>query len=153
MASQSAPWTLTFPSDLRQVVLARAFLEAVCEVCGLDRATTDAVVLAAHEAINNVIRHAHHDKPEAQLQIHCSLGADGLEIQLLDEGAPFDLSAVPHLDPAEMRVGGRGVFLMRKLMDELSCQPRGEGGNTLRMFKRCPGVPGPDAASENGRAG
>jgi anti-sigma regulatory factor (Ser/Thr protein kinase) len=36
-----------------------------------------------------------------------------------------------------LRIGGRGVFLMRALMDELSCQPRGEGGNTLRMFKRC----------------
>jgi serine/threonine-protein kinase RsbW len=137
MASQPAPWTLTLPSDLRQVVLARAFLEAVCEVCGLDRATTDAVVLAAHEAINNIIRHAHHNRPEAQLQIQCCIGSDGLEIILLDEGAPFDLASVPHLDPAEVRIGGRGVFLMRKLMDELSCQPRGECGNTLRMFKRC----------------
>ena len=93
MASQPAPWTLTFPSDLRQVVLARAFLEAVCEVCGLDRPTSDAIVLAAHEAINNVIRHAHHDKPHAQLQIQCALGPEGLEIHLLDEGAPFDLGA------------------------------------------------------------
>jgi len=137
MASQPAPWSLTLPSDLRQVVLARAFLEAVCEVCGVDRATTDAVVLAVHEAVNNVIRHAHHDRPDAQVQIQCFLGADGLEIHLLDEAAPFDLASVPHLDPAEMRVGGRGVFLMRKLMDELSCHPRGEGGNTLRMVKRC----------------
>ncbi|HEX5273636.1 MAG TPA: ATP-binding protein, partial [Gemmataceae bacterium] len=60
------------------------------------------------------------------------------EILISDEGAPFDLASVPHLDPAEVRVGGRGVFLMRKLMDELSCLPRGERGNTLRMFKRCP---------------
>jgi len=138
MASQPAPWTLTLPSDLRQLTLARAFLEAVCEVCGLDRSATDAVVLAAHEAINNVIRHAHLNCPEAQLQIQCFLGPDGLEIHLLDEGEPFDLAAVPHLDPAdEVRVGGRGVFLMRKLMDELSCHPRGERGNTLRMVKRC----------------
>jgi anti-sigma regulatory factor (Ser/Thr protein kinase) len=137
MASQPAPWTLTFPSDLRQVVLARAFLEAVCEVCGLDRMTTDAVVLAAHEAINNVIRHAHHNRPDAQLQIQCCLGTDGLEVLLLDEGAPFDLASVPHLDPGEVRIGGRGVFLMRKLLDEVTCRPRGDRGNTLRMFKRC----------------
>jgi hypothetical protein len=26
---------------------------------------------------------------------------------------------------------------MRTLMDELSCQPRGERGNSLRMVKRC----------------
>ena len=63
--------------------------------------------------------------------------AEGVEIRLLDEGAPFDLSAVPVLNPAELRIGGRGVFLMRALMDELSCQPRGEQGNTLRMVKHC----------------
>jgi serine/threonine-protein kinase RsbW len=140
MGSQPPPWTLTFPSDLRQVVLARAFLEAICDVCGLDRATTDAVVLAAHEAINNVIRHAHQDCPDAQLQLQCYFSDHRLEIHLLDEGAPFDLASVPQLNPGEERVGGRGVFLMRKLMDELSCQPRGERGNTLRMVKRFAGA-------------
>jgi serine/threonine-protein kinase RsbW len=137
MTSESPLWTLTLPSDLRQLGLARAFVEAVCQVCGLDRRATDAVVLAANEAINNIIRHAHHERPEAKLQVQCCLRPDGLEIRLLDEGAPFDLTAVPHLDPGEIRIGGRGVFLMRALMDELSCQPRGEGGNTLRMVKRC----------------
>jgi anti-sigma regulatory factor (Ser/Thr protein kinase) len=153
MASQPAPWRLTLPSDLRQVVLARAFLEAVCEVCGVDRATTDAVVLAVHEAVNNVIRHAHHDRPDAQIEIRFYLGADRLEIHLLDEGAPFDLASVPHLDPAELRVGGRGVFLMRKLMDEVSCQPRGEGGNTLRMVKRCTYSPGGEVAPKRATPG
>lgn len=136
MASLRPPWALTLPSDLRQLMLARAFVEAICQVCGLDRITTDGIVLAVHEAINNVIRHAHHNRPEAKLEIHCYITADGLEIHLLDEGAPFDITTVPNLDPGELRIGGRGVFLMRKLMDELTCQPRCEGGNTLRMVKR-----------------
>ncbi len=97
-----------------------------------------AVVLAADEALNNIIRHAHQDRPDAVVHIQCFPGAGDIEIRLLDEGAPFDLSAVPDLDPGELRVGGRGVFLMRSLMDELTCQPRGEGGNTLRMVKRRP---------------
>ena len=140
MGSPGLVWTLTLPSDLRQLMLARAFMEAVCRVCGLDERTTDAVVLASHEAINNVIRHAHRNRPDAKLEIHCGLTPQGLEIRLLDEGEPFDLSAVPDLDPAEIRLGGRGVFLMRKLMDELSCEPRGERGNSLRMVKRCAGA-------------
>ena len=154
MASQTPPWTLTLPSDLRQLALARAFVEAVCQVGGLDRAATDAVVLAAHEAINNVIRHAHRNRPDATVQVQCFLGPDGLEIRLLDEGAPFDLAAVPHLDPGELRIGGRGVFLMRTLMDELSCQPRGDRGNTLRMVKRCPAcsaLPPAQKADTSGR--
>ena len=131
------PWCLTIPSDLRLLALARAFVEGVCHVAGLDEKATNAIVMATDEATNNVIRHAHCGHPEAPLQIQCFFCPEGIEVRLLDEGAPFDLAAVPHLDPAELRVGGRGVFLMRALMDELSCQPRGERGNTLRMVKRC----------------
>jgi anti-sigma regulatory factor (Ser/Thr protein kinase) len=137
MAPENRPWTLTIPSDPRLLPLARGFVEAVCDFAGFDRATTDAVVLAMHEAANNVIRHAHHGDPEAQLQIQCHLGPDRIELYLLDEGEPFDLEAVPDLDPAELRIGGRGVFLMRTLMDELTCRPRGPRGNALRMVKRC----------------
>jgi serine/threonine-protein kinase RsbW len=137
MPSSPAPWTLTLPSDLRLLGLARAFVESFCRYVAIDRAATEATVLATHEAVNNVIRHAHQNAPAAQIQIQCRSCADGIEICLFDEGAPFDLSAVPHLNPAELRIGGRGVYLMRTLMDELTCQPRGERGNTLRMVKRC----------------
>jgi serine/threonine-protein kinase RsbW len=137
MLPDSRPWTLTMPSDPGRLALARGFVEAVCQVAGLDRVAIDAVVLAFHEAATNVIRHAHQDNPAAEIQVQCFVRPDAVEICLLDEGRPFDLAAVPHLDPAELRIGGRGVFLMRTLMDELSCQPRGERGNTLRMVKRC----------------
>jgi serine/threonine-protein kinase RsbW len=137
MVSEHPPLTLTMPSDLRLLPIARDFVEAVCQVGGFDQTTTDAVVLATGEAVSNVIRHAHRSHPEALLQIQCRLGSAGIEICLLDEGEPFDLAAVPYLDPTELRIGGRGVFLMRSLMDELNCHPRGERGNALRMVKRC----------------
>jgi anti-sigma regulatory factor (Ser/Thr protein kinase) len=136
MASEPVPWSLTIPSDLRLLALARAFIEAVCHVAGLDKRTTDQVVLAVDEATNNVMRHAHRGRPETLMQIQCFIGPDQIEVRLLDEGAPFDLSAVPYLNPAELRPGGRGVFLMRRLMDELTVLPRDERGNTLRMVKR-----------------
>ena len=95
------------------------------------------MILAVHEAINNVIRHAHQDRPDAQVQLHGYVTDQAVEIHILDEGDPFDLNQVPNLDPRELRIGGRGVFLMRALTDELSCQPRGERGNILRLVKRC----------------
>ncbi len=135
MTEKVAPWTLTIASDLRMLATARGFIEAVCQAAGFDEPTVHSIVLAADEAVNNVIRHAHQGRPDAVVQIQCFLHPDAIEIRLIDQGEPFDIAAVPHLDPGEVRVGGRGVFLMRSLMDELSCQPRGEGGNTLRMVK------------------
>lgn len=136
MGAQPMPWNLTIASDWRLLPLVRSFVEGVCHVAGCDDKTTHAIVVATDEAANNIMRHAHRGRPEAAIQIQCWLHDDRIEVRLLDEGAPFDLSAVPHLDPAELRIGGRGVFLMRALMDELSCQPRGEVGNVLRMVKR-----------------
>jgi anti-sigma regulatory factor (Ser/Thr protein kinase) len=136
MATDPPPFVLTLPSDLCHLAVARAFIEAVCFVSGLDRRATDAVALAVHEALANVIRHAHGHRAEVPLELRCFPGAGGIEIHILDEGEPFDLAKVPPLDPGELRCGGRGLFLMRALTDELSCQPRGSRGNVLRLVKR-----------------
>src|SRR5262245_43811871 len=138
MNQDCRPWTLTLPSDLRLLPLARVFIEAVCHAARLDACATDAVVLAAHEAASNVIRHAHRGDPQRFFQVHGYVRPDGVEIHMIDEGEPFDLDAVPSLDPAELRIGGRGIFLMRAIMDELHCRRHGERGNTLRMVKLRP---------------
>lgn len=130
------PFSVTLPTDARMVSVARSFVEAVCEACNLDRNSTYALVLATGEAVSNIIRHAHQDRPEAQFQIICQPRNDSLEIELHDDGERFELDAVPRLDPTELRLGGRGVYLMRCLLDELSCTPRQPRGNVLRMVKR-----------------
>jgi anti-sigma regulatory factor (Ser/Thr protein kinase) len=137
MDTDPRPWTLTIPSDPRLLPTVRQFVAAVCQVGGLDQSTTDAIVLAIHEAAQNVIRHAHRNVVSTQFQVQCFLRADAVELRLLDEGEPFNLDSVPELDPAELRIGGRGLFLMRALMDELAVQPRAGRGNVLRMVKRC----------------
>lgn len=139
--------TLTIPNDLRMLNVARAFVEAVCQSHELQRNVTHAVVLATSEAVSNIVRHAHQNRTDAQIEIHCCVTDTCVEIALFDEGEPFDLCSVPELDPAELRIGGRGVFLMRALMDELLCERHGERGNVLRMSKR---VSRPDAIRECG---
>lgn len=136
MASESPAFTLTLPSDLKYVAVARAFVEAVCEAANLDGGVTSAAVLATNEAANNVVRHAHRELPETPWHITLRIEAEAIEISVSDEGDPFDLTAVPRLDPTELRIGGRGIFLIRSVMDEVVCLPRDLRGNTLRMVKR-----------------
>jgi serine/threonine-protein kinase RsbW len=133
-------FVVTLPSESRMLSVARGFVETACQQFGLDRAVMHSIVLATGEAFTNVIRHAHREKPDAQIEILCEIQSDAVVLVFQDEGEPFDLAAVPHLAPGELRIGGRGVFLLRQLMDELTCAPRGEGkpGNVLRMVKRLP---------------
>ena len=130
------PPMLSLPSDLRLLPVARAFVESVCLVGGVGRELTHAVVLAADEAVNNAIRHAHGNDIALTVQLSCGVTADCIEVYVHDEGEPFDIAAVPHLDPGEVRIGGRGLFLMRSMMDEIHCRKRVPRGNTVLLVKR-----------------
>jgi serine/threonine-protein kinase RsbW len=130
-------FTLTLPSEPRMLSVARTFVEAVCQAHHLERTLVHSLVLVAGEAFTNIVRHAHRNVPQAQLEIRLQFFPDAIALTFQDQGDPFDLDAVPELEPSELRIGGRGVYLMRTLMDELSCQPRtGQAGNLLRMVKR-----------------
>ena len=138
MAQSSPSFSLTLPTDPRMLSVVRSFLEAACQALQVDRRAMHAVILAGGEAVINIIRHAHRDKPDAQIHLNMHVNSDGIILDFEDEGEPFDLEAVPQLDPGELRLGGRGVFMMRALMDQVSCQPRPSHGNQLRMVKRWP---------------
>lgn len=130
--------SLTLPSEPRMLSVARSFVEAVCQAHRLDRSTTHALVIVTGEAITNIVRHAHQNRPGTQMEIHLEILQETVVLTFRDQGAPFDLSSVPELPPGELRIGGRGIYLMRTLMDELTCQPSEDGvdGNVLRMVKR-----------------
>src|SRR5262245_54692235 len=135
MNPSSQPFTLILPSDLKLLPLARTFVEGVCQYCHCDPCFAESVQLALHEALQNAIRHAHNGRCDATLEIQAVPRDDGLELRLLDDGDPFDVGGVPHYDPGEMRPGGRGVFMMRRLVDELHSEARQPRGNVLRMVK------------------
>ena len=135
MPSKRSAYVLTLPSDLRLLPLARTFIESICQAMSFDRCFTDAVQLATHEGLRNIIRHAHENCADALFEVQAGPIDGGIEVRLLDEGKPFDIVTVPHLEPGELRIGGRGVFLMRRLVDEIHSEPRRPCGNILRLVK------------------
>lgn len=137
------PLTLSLPSDPAVLPVVRAFIEAVCQTRGVGDDERHALVVATNEAASNVIRHAHQYARDKTFHVQCTCTDEAVEVALIDEGRPFDIDAVPRLDPGELRIGGRGVFLMRALVDKIECSQRASGGNVLRMVKHhsCPSPP------------
>jgi serine/threonine-protein kinase RsbW len=129
-------FSLTSLSDLAILPIVRALVQAAGRQAGLDKDACYEAVVAANEACSNVIRHAHGGQRSKRITVICRIRDDGLEVVMRDEGPPFDLATVPDLDPAEIRAGGRGVYLIRHLMDDVTSTPRAEGGNEMRMRKR-----------------
>lgn len=129
---------LTVPSDLKYLSVIRRVLECVCRLQGFDEPTVGSIVLANEEACSNIARHAYEGKCSGRIWITCRLIADGVEIELVDEGKPFDPEEAGPRDPSEVRPGGRGLFFIREIMDEVSYEPRCPCGTRLRMWKRLP---------------
>src|SRR5688500_6743821 len=92
-------FSLTLPSELRMLSVARSFVEAICQAYQLDRTITHALVIATGEAITNIVRHAHQNRTNAQIELQLQIHADAVVLIFEDEGAPFDLQSVPQLPP------------------------------------------------------
>lgn len=90
------------------------------------------------EAMVNAIKHANADDPDKQVDVRITITDNELIIQVFDQGQGFDLSSVhdPDFDDLEHLEGsGRGVFIMRSLMDSVVYR-KVCGGNVLEMRKR-----------------
>lgn len=98
------------------------------------------IQLATDEAASNIIEHAYENMPDGVLDLSCGVMRDVITIILVDHGESFDPSEVPlpdlKADLSERKIGGLGIFLMRKLMDEVTYEPRHDRSNVLTMTKR-----------------
>jgi serine/threonine-protein kinase RsbW len=98
------------------------------------------IQLATDEAASNIIEHAYEGVSNGVLDLSCGMAGDGITIILTDYGESFDPSVVPmpnlKADLSERKIGGLGIFLMRKLMDEVHYEPRKNKSNILTMRKR-----------------
>lgn len=98
------------------------------------------IQLATDEAASNIIEHAYEGVTDGVVEISCGMKGKELQIVLVDHGEPFDPSEVPlpdlKADLAERKIGGLGIFLMRKLMDEVHYHSNPDKSNVLTMIKR-----------------
>jgi serine/threonine-protein kinase RsbW len=97
------------------------------------------IQLATDEAASNIIEHAYEGIPNGVLDLSCGMKANTITIILIDYGLPFDPSKIPmpdlKADLSDRKIGGLGIFLMRKLMDEVHYEPRADKSNVLTMIK------------------
>jgi serine/threonine-protein kinase RsbW len=132
--------TVQFPAKFEFLDEIREFVGNIARENGFSDKAVYNIQLAADEASSNVIEHAYEGMTDGMLEISCGVDAGSLTIVLVDHGRSFDPSGVPlpdiQADLGERKIGGLGIFLMRKLMDEVYYDSKAHAGNTLKMIKR-----------------
>jgi serine/threonine-protein kinase RsbW len=101
----------------------REYVGRIAADCGMSPKDIYSVELAVDEASTNIIEHAYGGECPKTIDLYCQVTPQALTIILHDHGEPFNPLEVPEPDfdaPLEERDnGGLGLFLMRKLMDEI----------------------------------
>jgi serine/threonine-protein kinase RsbW len=114
------------------------FIAGEAEKWGLHPQRLMQLELAVEEAVVNICLYAY-EVPPGELLVHVDSGAAQFVVELIDEGVPFDPLGVEEPDlraPADERqVGGLGIFLVRRVMDEVSYRRDG-ASNILRLVIR-----------------
>jgi serine/threonine-protein kinase RsbW len=107
----------------------------------IDRYDGDRDTLAYHlnlvltEAMVNAIKHANANDPDKMVHICITIAGARLIIKVFDFGQGFDINAVPPPDVEGLAERGRGIFLIKTLMDSVVYR-RVSGGNVLQMSKK-----------------
>ncbi len=98
-----------------------------------DRMTDLAVALA--EALSNAAVHGHRLDPSRRVGIAVSVEPGCVVVEVADSGGGFDARRVsdPTAPERQLAPGGRGIFLMRRLVDEVAYNA---AGNTVRLTVR-----------------
>lgn len=133
---------LHLESNPEALCLVRAVLERAAELFHGPESESRAVVRSVDEALANVIRHAYKGQAGQPIEVICrrlyaGLGkqkARGLEILVIDQGAPADKKKLQGRPLGEIRPGGLGLHFMKQSMDKIEFQ-RKNGKNVLRMVK------------------
>ena len=101
-----------------------------------DAATAD-FALAVSEAATNVVRHAYGDRTEYHLILTAKRVGERIIFRLRDYGNKFDPAVVvpPNMD-GEPAVGGYGIFLMQRVMDEVRYVTTHPVGTELILVRR-----------------
>jgi len=100
-----------------------------------DGSETD-IETALHEALANAVIHGNDENSGKRVYVECRCYLDGeVSITVRDEGRGFDYSAIPNPTFREnlLLTYGRGIYLMKTLMDEITFE---EGGTVVMMRKK-----------------
>ncbi len=125
--------SFTYPATLDHLNEVTALVQQVASAYGSDFAYQ--MELVTSEIVTNVIEHAYR-LSSGEMRGQITLLPDQIQLDLYDDGTPFDPSQAPASDlTEELQDRGRGLFVARQLTDELTYNPATPEGNHWRLIK------------------
>jgi len=114
-------YELMFGSNPNEVVNIEKFLRSLRKKVEIDDGAMYRLLVSCTEAVNNAIVHGNKLSKDKKVSVIFRIGKHVLTVRVKDEGKGFNVSKVPNpLNERNiLKENGRGIFLMRALMDKV----------------------------------
>ena len=118
---------IEIPSLSENIRMIESFIDNAKERFHLNDDIYGNIMIAVTEAVNNAIRHGNRNDPKLNVALSLMLENDLIKFRVEDEGPGFDYHHLPDPTSPENleKPGGRGIFLMKHLSDEVEFQDNG----------------------------
>lgn len=130
--------TLALKNNIDEINRLHAFIEEVGETFELPMKVVLNLNLVLEEAVTNVIMYAYPQEQNEHIYLTAKKQDDRLVFVLTDSGIAFDPTQTPDADITlsadERQIGGLGIFLIRKIMNEVKYE-RIDDKNVLTLEK------------------
>jgi serine/threonine-protein kinase RsbW len=126
---------MRLPSNRGSIGAAIAPVLGIARRCGCAEGSEADLEIALREALANAVVHGNEEHERKQVRLRCYAVPDrALVVAIRDEGTGFDPADVPDPRDGERRLlaHGRGLFLMRELLDHLAYR---KGGREVVLYK------------------
>jgi len=124
---------ITLISDPKNVARVESFVEQIAKKYAISPNLYGNILISLTEAVTNAITHGNCNDSTKMVAVRLEYQSKHLAFSVSDQGSGFDFENLP--DPTApdnlLRIGGRGVFLMRQLADEIKYH---DDGRTVEML-------------------
>lgn len=133
----SEDFQITIPSLLEKIQEVEVFAEKIAQRIDFSEEEKDSLAIAVTEAVSNAIIHGNRKDKKKKVQVRFSLTDNSITVYIKDEGEGFDPEKISNpLEPENiLRESGRGIFILKALMDEVEFDFSGKG-TEVKMVKR-----------------
>jgi len=130
------PRKLILPSSIEKVEDAAYFAEEAAKDMKFSEGDTDDIAIALTEAVSNAMTHGNKNIKSKNVTIIIDQKTDYMEISVTDEGGGFNPEHVddPLLPENLLKESGRGIFILKSLMDSVEFLSN-DKGSTTRLTK------------------
>lgn len=120
--------SIQIPSLIENIRMIESFIDNAKERFHLDEDLYGNIMIAVTEAVNNAIKHGNAGNSSKNVFLSLTLNDNLLKFIVRDEGNGFDFHHLPDPTSPENleKPGGRGIFLMKHLCDEVEFHENGK---------------------------